>query len=327
MSTVQSSSEHLAALTSLAQLMEQDPGTAAGSKFHSGAIVEVLQNTLKTFKVNKNDVDAEEAEKKHTFDMAQGARKNQIKALEETLAESEKESADKEEQNNIAKEELAKTTADKTADNTFMDDLTEQCEEKAKAWDARSLTRANELTAIDKATATLKGEVVDNYSANKKLNLAQVKKHSMSFLQVQEEVLKPVTVKKMMTYLKGQASKIKSKNLSNLMVKMTEDHFVKVRGMIKDMVAKLEADAAAEADQKSWCDDEMKKATEARDEAIASMEGDLASKTSAESKIVKLTEEIHDLLKEIAELNKALNEATQLRAMESKDNTKTIADA
>merc|ERR1719305_1914922 len=111
MGKVQSSADHLAALTSLSQLMENQvpqSGQAAGSKFHSGAIVEVLQNTLKTFKVNKNTVDAEEAEKKHTFDMSQGARKNQIKALEETLAQTEKESADKEERNNIAKEDLAK---------------------------------------------------------------------------------------------------------------------------------------------------------------------------------------------------------------------------
>jgi chromosome segregation ATPase len=112
-----------------------------------------------------------------------------------------------------------------------------------------------------------------------------------------------------------------------LMVRMKEDHFVKVRGMIKDMVAKLEADAAAEADQKSWCDSEMKAATEARDDAIANMEGDLASKTKAESTITRLTEEIQDLMTEIAELTKALNEATQLRALESKDNAKTLADA
>merc|ERR1719194_248640 len=71
----------------------------------------------------------------------------------------------------------------------------------------------------------------------------------------------------------------------------------------------------------------MKKQTEARDEAIASIEGDLASKTSAESKIAKLKEEINQLMKEIAEQKKALNEAQQLRSMESKDNAKTLADA
>merc|ERR1719171_1637124 len=97
--------------------------------------------------------------------------------------------------------------------------------------------------------------------------------------------------------------------------------------MIKDMIAKLKADAESEADQKSWCDSEMKKSTEARDEAIGSIEGDLASKTKAESKVARLEEEIQELLKEIAELNKALNEATQLRAIEKADNTKTIEDS
>merc|ERR1719335_1114994 len=94
--------------------------------------------------------------------------------------------------------------------------------------------------------------------------------------------------------------------------------------MIKDMIAKLEADAAAEGDQKAWCDSEMEKATSKRDENIGEMEGDLAAKTTAESKVAKLEEEIQTLLSEIAELNKALNEATQLR---NKENAKTLADA
>merc|ERR1719201_906653 len=93
------------------------------------------------------------------------------------------------------------------------------------------------------------------------------------------------------------------------------------------MVAKLEADAAAEGDQKAWCDSEMEKATSKRDENIGSMEGDLAAKTKAESNIAKLKEEIQTLLEEIAELNKSLNEATQLRGKEKAENTKTLADA
>merc|ERR1719439_253661 len=97
--------------------------------------------------------------------------------------------------------------------------------------------------------------------------------------------------------------------------------------MIKDLVAKLEADASAEADQKAWCDAEIEKFTSKRDENIGEMEGDLASKSSAEAKIAKLEEEIATLMSEVAELTKALNEATQLRGEEKAENTKTIADA
>merc|ERR1719420_2036889 len=142
-------------VTALLQFGE-DP---AGFKFHSGEIIELMVNTLKQFKNNKNDLDAEEAEKKHTFDMAQGARFNQIKALEANLAESESESAEKETAKAKAEADKTKTTEAKDEDNAFLNDLTSQCEAKATAWDARSKTRSAELAAIAAATDTLKGEV------------------------------------------------------------------------------------------------------------------------------------------------------------------------
>merc|ERR1719235_2840783 len=339
-------------LTGLLQVGE-DP---AGFKFHSGEIIELMIDTLKKFKVNKNDLDAEEAEKKHTFDMAQGARFNQIKALEQSLAEAENESAEAEEAKAKAEDDKTKTTEDKDADNTFMNDLTSQCEAKAVAWDARSKTRSAELVALAAALDTLKGEVSGNYGANKKL-VGLVSKKSkkgpmtideqedadaadddedidaflqddLSFLQKkQTRSQRRVVLKKMMTFLKQQTKTLKSDTLSALMIRMKEDHFVKVRGMIKDMIAKLEADAASEGDQKAWCDSEMEKATSARDENIGLTEGDLAAKSKAEAAIAKLTEEIQTLLEEISELNKSLNEATQLRAKEKAENTKTLADA
>merc|ERR1719174_3457955 len=284
-------------LTALLQISE-DP---AGFKFHSGEIIELMQDTLKKFKINKNDLDADEAEKKHTFDMAQGARFNQIKALSASLEEAEKECGEKEAAKATAEEDKAKTTEDKTADNTFMDDLTSQCEDKAVAWDARSKTRSAELTAIAGAISTLKGEVSGNYNANKKL-VGLVSKHaevskspkghwvwveddqaSVNFLQKKEvhSHHKKAIVHKMMSYIKTQAKKLNSDNLAALAIRMKEDHFVKVRGMMKDLVAKLEADAAAEADQKAWCDEEMEKSTSKRDENIGNMEGDGAAKAKA----------------------------------------------
>merc|ERR1719161_476104 len=130
-----------------------------------------------------------------------------------------------------------------------------------------------------------------------------------------------------MHFLQKQAKSLKSDALGALMVQMNEDHFVKVRGMIKDMISKLEADAAAEGDQKAWCDTEMEKATSQRDENIGNIEGDLAAKTKAESNIAKLTEEVQELMNENSDLQKALNEATELRNKEKAQNTKALADA
>merc|ERR1719252_56627 len=117
---------------------------------------------------------------------------------------------------------------------------------------------------------------------------------SESFLQKKKTVHRrshrSLVLHKMMAYLKKQSKALKSKQLSALMYKMKEDHFVKVRGMIKDMIAKLEADASAEADQKAWCDEEMTKAMQQRDENIGAIEGDTATITKSEAKIAKLEE-------------------------------------
>lgn len=112
-----------------------------------------------------------------------------------------------------------------------------------------------------------------------------------------------------------------------LVVKIKADHFKKVRDMIKDLIAKLEADAASEETQKTWCDEQMKDATEKRDESIGDMEEDMAKLSEANAKITKLTEEIDTLSVELADHQQALADATDLRNAEKSQNAKTLVDA
>merc|ERR1719163_357656 len=102
-----------------------------GSEFHSDELLEVMQDTLKKFKMNKAKLDAEEAEKKHTHTMSQNARNAQLKGLKDNILLTEQESATKEERKEIAQDDLTKTTEVKAADTSYLDDLTDQCETKA----------------------------------------------------------------------------------------------------------------------------------------------------------------------------------------------------
>jgi hypothetical protein len=109
--------------------------------------------------------------------------------------------------------------------------------------------------------------------------------------------------------------------------KASEDHFVKVRSIIKDIISKLADQAKAEKGQKSFCDKAMADAISSRDDANAEIEGLNAKKTRKEAKTQTTKDEIAQLSEEISMLKKGLMEATELRQAEEQENKETLETA
>merc|ERR550532_3690872 len=134
---------------------------------------------------------------------------------------------------------------------------------------------------------------------------------------------------KVLQLLSDAASNLASPVLSvaALKVKTSKDHFAKVRVIIKDIIDKLEDQAKNEATTKSFCDTEMAAAVKKRDEKKEELENLGATMSSKEAEKSVLKKEIAALSAAIAENEKALKEATELRQLEKADNVKTMGEA
>jgi len=106
----------------------------------------------------------------------------------------------------------------------------------------------------------------------------------------------------------------------------TSDPFGKVKGLIQNMIARLEKEAGAEASEKAYCDEQMAK-TEAKK---SELEEDIAKQTSridqANARSAKLKEEVQVLESELAALAKGQAEMDKIRQESHADYQTAKAD-
>merc|ERR1719506_635327 len=104
------------------------------------------------------------------------------------------------------------------------------------------------------------------------------------------------------------------------------DPFVKIRGLIEDMIAKLLKEAQEEATQKAFCDEEMGKSKASEKEKTMTLDKLNSRIDKASARVAELTEAIKTLESEVAELDAATAEATKIRTEEAETNAKAIKD-
>merc|ERR1719421_1217696 len=280
----------------------------------TGGIMATLEDMQKKAEDGLSELRKKEMEDTHSFDMVKQNLENEQKNLKEKLALATKTNAEAKEKSAQAESELVQTKKTKAADEEYSTSLKMECETAAREWGERQASAKEEMQVIEKAKEIL----VSGVKA-----LVQVSSHTKSRRwgeddeQVTSAETREDTIRvKLGSFLKKLARQQKSFALAHLASVSAADPFVKIRGLIEEMISKLVAEAQEEATQKAFCDEEMGKSKASKEEKEGLVEKHSSRLEEAEARTAQLTESIKSLEAEIAEIDKSQTEATKLRGEE-----------
>merc|ERR1719243_174518 len=283
----------------------------AAYKSKSGGILSVLEDMLEKAKAELATAQKAEMNAAFDFKMLKQKIEDAVAFGEKTLAETKSAKAAAEEAKATAEGELETASKKLADDETHLKDLQQECMTASEEDTESKKSRAEELEALATAKKILEektGAAADR--AYSFLQIGTVSKAGTKTKEVKQHVL---------DLLQSLAQKNDDKQLSLLAQRIQsaamlgEDPFAKIKGLISEMIEKLEAEAAKEAAHKAFCDKEMSE-TKAKKEDKETELDDLSTKIDkATSKIAKLKEEIATLEKELGEIAAAQKKATELR--------------
>merc|ERR1719287_459881 len=110
-------------------------------------------------------------------------------------------------------------------------------------------------------------------------------------------------------------------------MKVSEDPFKKIKGLIQELIERLLQEEADEADKKGWCDKEIAAATKDRDYRLRDVDDLHSNLESLNARKGELTKTKAELEKALEELRADLATQTANRAEEKAENEQTVKDA
>jgi len=303
----------------ITSLLQQTPYAYESS---SGGVIEMLEKLKEQFYAERNTLEKEEMNSRHAYDMEALTLTDSIKAAEKESGEKKAALSDHKTMAAEAKGTLEMVSAEKAEDEKYLTDLKSQCTTKAEAFASRQQMREEEIAAIAEAIGIIKEKV--SGLADKHLPSLAQKKVSLSLLR--SSTSHAAQKARAAALLHSRGAKLGSKELVQLATSVSEDPFAKVIDMIKGLIAKLQEEAAAEADHKAWCDSELKDNKLTREAKTEEVNALTAKVDELNAQVAKLTQGINDHEKAMGEIDAAMAEATTVRQKEKAKNEETIAD-
>jgi len=299
--------------------LTQPQATMVAYESSSGGIVKTVEEMQGKAEGTLSTLRKKEMSDGQTFAMLRSGLEGQIKHGGEklVLATSGKAAAITTAEDSKGK--LVATEKSKAADEEYASTLKTDCELKASEWEARQKSATDEMAAVAKAKDILLGGVKAFIQTR-----SQMRRQSQDD---DEESDATATIReKVVTVLSKLAADHHSFALNQVASVARSDPFVKIRGLIESMIAKLVKEAQEEATREAWCQEETGKSKKSQEEKTLTLDKLNARIDGATSTIAELEEAIKTLESEVAEIDASQAEATALRNEEHGDYLKASKD-
>ena len=295
---------------------DSDVGAPAAAvyKSHSSSIFDTLEDLKEKAETQLSELRKAEVDATHSYEMLKQGLEDQLAADNKDMDEEKATKASDEEEKATAEGDLSVTIADLKASEEKLATVTADCEQVANDHDATVASREEELKVMGEAIEILKGTT------------SGAVEQTYSFIQLSSGIRSESDLKRseVVTLVKKLAKKHHSAALAQLASRIAavvrygagagDDPFAKVKGLIEDMITKLQDEAGAEATEKAYCDEQMAKTEEKKAQLDATI-AKLSTKIDQDSaRSAELKEEVKELQAELAALAKQQAEMDKIRA-------------
>lgn len=244
---------------------------------------------------------------------------HQLHLLEDKVADCKKDKTELTEEKENALAEIAELSEVRGADEKYLKELVTECTDSSHAWDVRQSEAKAEMAAIDKAKEILASRVVVFAQTT---TVTKRTREPTPAVNRNEAKLRQTLI----NHFRNLGKQIKSLSMVNMASAVAAQPLAKVKGLISDLIAKLEKEAAEQADTHAFCQEEKKKNEETIKKHGAKIDLLQARLDKANAKKTQLAAQVEELTAEVASIAQTQAEATKIRNEEKATYDKAHAD-
>lgn len=306
---------------------DEDSGAPDPAAFEnqSGGVLDVLNDLLEKAQGELDSARKAETASLQNFQMLKQSLTDEVKFANKEKDEAAKSKSESAEGQATAEGDLEVTSKALAEDVNELQGLHHNCMTKAEEFEAETKSRGEELKALATAKKIIKeatGTALDQ---------------TASFLQTSRlSSQADLTNFEVVRFVRDLAKKQKSGALAQLASRVASvvrfgngnqaDIFVKVKGLISDMIGKLESEAEADATEDAFCTKELAETNLKKDDKSSDIEKLTAKIESQSSRSSILKGEVATLQSELAALTKSQAEMDKIRADEKAVFDKSSSD-